>query len=40
MPILNASTEAHYEYDPTSVRSELLEETTLAVLWLSGTPSQ
>jgi hypothetical protein len=40
MPILNASTEVHYQFDPDSVSDELLGETKLAALWLSGTPTR
>lgn len=38
MPVLNASAERHYQFDPADVGAELLAETELATLWLSGTP--
>lgn len=40
MPILNASSETHYEFDPSTVSDDLLGETTLAALWLAGTPTR
>lgn len=39
MPVLNASAEQHYDFDPADVTPELLDETALTTLWLSGTPT-
>jgi hypothetical protein len=39
MPVLNASAERHYEFDPADVSAALLAETELATLWLAGTPT-
>jgi hypothetical protein len=39
MPVMNASAERHYEFDPADVSADLLAETELATLWLAGTPT-